>query len=80
MTSSAEPPVSAFLKEGASEWHTLKQAWLGKERQDCVFVRVLKGVGLNGRIPPLFKICITFKNIYFKDFRGKMQTTVIEQQ
>ena len=54
MTGNAEPWTSVFLKDSTSDWRILKLAWFGKGRQDCVYVGVLKGEGLNGRIPSLF--------------------------
>ena len=54
MTGNAEPQTSVFLKDGTSDGHILKAAWFGKGRQDYAFIGVLKGVGLNGRILPLF--------------------------
>ena len=54
MTRNAELQISAFLKDGTSDYNILKLAWFGKGSQDYVFWGVLKEVGLNGRIPPLF--------------------------
>ena len=42
-----------FLKDGTSDWHILRLAWVGKGGQDYV-LGVLKGVGLHGGNPPLF--------------------------
>ena len=41
----AEPRTCAFLKDGYL-WCILKLAWLGKGKQDYVFVGVLQGVEL----------------------------------
>ena len=51
MTGNAELQTSAFLKDCASKWRTLKVACFG--RTVCFWV-FLEGAGLNGRNLPLF--------------------------
>ena len=45
VTGNAELQTSAFLKDSTSEGHILKLAWSGKDRQDYVFLGVIKGSG-----------------------------------
>ena len=52
MTENAEPQT--FLKDGTSDWNILKLAWVGKGRQDYMFLVFLKGAGLNGINLPTF--------------------------
>ena len=52
-----------FLPRAVLLTGELRRVWQGRGRgQDCVFEGVslfLKGVRFNGRIPPLFEVCIT---------------------
>lgn len=45
VTGNAKLQTSAFLKHRTSEWHTLKLARFGNERQDYVFLGGFKGSG-----------------------------------
>ena len=35
--SNAEPQTSPFMKDGTSDWHILRVAWVDKRGQDYVF-------------------------------------------